>query len=144
MVGTDREVHIVGKQKEKFANLDTTVEGTLNMSVGSKLDIESDGKISVSAQSQLELGGQLWLAKGNRAVMEFCEICLKCGGSFIRLTDSGIWIQGPFVHINSGGAASDIPDISSTFPVAPADPSDFAAVAADEAKTGFPSAPTGQ
>jgi type VI secretion system secreted protein VgrG len=34
------------------------------------------------------------------------EICLTCGASFIKLTPAAIFITGPLVNINSGGASS--------------------------------------
>jgi type VI secretion system secreted protein VgrG len=61
------------------------------------------------------------------------EICLTCGPSFIKLTPAGIFINGPMVYINSGGESTSGSDVTYLAPLEPN--------AADDSKSGFPSAP---
>jgi type VI secretion system secreted protein VgrG len=138
-VGTDRDVHVGGTQKEKFANLETTAETMITMRAGGKLQL--DGDIMKLKSTALALIATEWIAGGSSALLDFEELTLQCGGSFILLTKSGIWIQGPEVNINCGGDPASGTPPSIPGPTDPTDPGDFNAIAADEAKTGLPSAP---
>jgi type VI secretion system secreted protein VgrG len=40
------------------------------------------------------------------------EMHLKAGASFIKLGPDGIYISGPMVYINSGGAADSAPSVN--------------------------------
>jgi type VI secretion system secreted protein VgrG len=138
-VGTTRDVHVHGKQTEKFADLFTTAEGTINMRAGGKFYLDTDGALTLTS-AQHKIGTGEYAILGQKGVLAFDQLCLTCGGSFITIKDDGIWISAPFVHINSGGAALAAPEVGASKPPAPTDPSEFDAVAADDSRSGFPSA----
>jgi type VI secretion system secreted protein VgrG len=52
------------------------------------------------------------------------DLTLKVGGSFIDINPSGVYISGPMVFINSGGAAGSAPDASPQSPASPTAPKD--------------------
>lgn len=90
---------------EKAATVAISGSGSVDLKGGGKVAIESSGKID-----------------------------LKCGGSFISLTPAGIFISGPMVMINSGGAAGPASEAEAAQSVEIEDPLD--ALVADDGKTG--------
>ena len=77
----------------------------------------------------VDAGMEIHLKSGMNLVLESGGILtLKVGGSFISLTPMGVFIQGPMVMINSGGAASGGQGAQ---PGTPKDPKE-----ADDAKPG--------
>jgi type VI secretion system secreted protein VgrG len=139
-VGTDREVHITGTQKEKFAHLATTAENTINIRAGSEFHVDTDGTMYFGTP-RLTTDAKEYLLAGTKGRLDFDELCLTCGPSSIVINTSGVWIDGPAVNINCGGNHFIVDHVASENPPSPSDPSPFDAIAADEARTGFPSAP---
>jgi type VI secretion system secreted protein VgrG len=91
------------------------------------------------------------------AVDAAAGLCLSCGSSFISLTPAGIFIQGPLLMLNSGGApisakaarpadAAPVPEvtkaesvsIAESPPVKPATQRPRAGALADAARSGAP------
>jgi len=89
--------------------------------------LDSEGNVKTSAQ-------QLFSVKTGQSIVldAATEICLTCGPSFIKLGPDGVYITGPMVYINSGGAATSGTDVDY---VSPDDPD-----VTDNSKTGLPSA----
>ena len=65
------------------------------------------------------------------------QISLKCGASFVVIKPDGIYINGPMVYVNSGGASAAAKDLAR--PSIPTDPD-----RGDDAETGSVSAPSAQ
>jgi type VI secretion system secreted protein VgrG len=121
-----------GKQTHVGENYFTYTDDTHVLFVGKGGEyaqkITSDGSCKQSAL-------QLFSFKaGERVVIEAdIEICLTCGPSFIQLTPAGIFINGPMVYVNSGGASSSADAVNFEEPEQ--------AAAADNSKSGSPSNP---
>ena len=95
--------------------------------------IDAGGNFTASAD------GTFSIKAGNVLIEASVEgqISLKCGASFVVIKPEGIYINGPMVYVNSGGASADAKDLSR--PSAPPDPA-----RGDDAKTGSVSAPSSQ
>jgi type VI secretion system secreted protein VgrG len=76
------------------------VGGTLSLKVGMNVEEKVGMKYAVDA------GMEIHLKSGMNLVIEAgATLTLKVGGSFINLNPAGVFVQGPMVMINSGGAA---------------------------------------
>jgi type VI secretion system secreted protein VgrG len=139
-VGTTREVQVLGGQKEKFQSLDTTVEKGINIRAPSRFHVDTDGTMYLGSE-HFNMDTTDFLIAGKKGRLDFDELCLTCGPSSIVINTSGVWIDGPQINLNCGGAPFVVMHVPSENPPTPADPSDFDAIAADDSKTGFPSAP---
>jgi type VI secretion system secreted protein VgrG len=115
------------KSTEVLGNIVDGAHGIHEVVAGG--DLLMGGKsINLSANLVISLkAGQAVFIKGDGG------IGLVAGGSFINIMPDGIWINGPEVHINSGGKAMETPKYDYPEATAPA--------GADDAVTGFPSAP---
>lgn len=69
------------------------VDGTLSLTVEGDVEGEVDGAVALGVRGEVVIK-----ARG--------AITLQSGGSFIKLSSSGIVINGPMVRINSGGSPS--------------------------------------
>jgi type VI secretion system secreted protein VgrG len=108
-VGRDSHLIIKGDQLEK-------VEGDKHLQVRGDHNEKVDGTISIKAgmdmqekvgiKHALDAGIEIHLKAGVNVVIESgATLTLKVGGSFINLNPAGVFISGPMVLINSGGAA---------------------------------------
>jgi type VI secretion system secreted protein VgrG len=109
-VGADLITHVGGGHV-------LTVDGYLRMGAQ---DINCNARVGIYLKGRAQVG----ISGGD-------EVCLVSGGSFIKITPGGIWIQAPEVNINSGGSALALPSYEYASPEA--------AAGADDAKSGFPS-----
>ncbi|MGA8658071.1 MAG: type VI secretion system tip protein TssI/VgrG [Chthoniobacterales bacterium] len=87
-----------------------------------------EGKCSTVVQQRFSLK-----TTGEVVIEALEEICLTCGPSFIKLTPAGIFVTGPLVNINSGGASSPADDLVYQ-------PPSVQATLADDSKSGQKSA----
>ena len=113
----------------------TQVNGELTVNANGKIQLASGGDFLVGGQC-INLSGDLVISlKAGQAVFIKGDIGigLVAGSSFINIMPDGIWINGPEVHINSGGKAMQTPKYDYVPAASPA--------GADDAVTGFPSAP---
>jgi type VI secretion system secreted protein VgrG len=116
MVEGDKHLTVKGDSNEK-------VDGTLSLKVG--MDMQE----KVGMKHALDAGMEIHLKAGMNVVIESgTTLTLKVGGSFINLNPGGVFIQGPMVMLNSGGAAGTGSGCS---PAAPKEPQE-----ADKAKPG--------
>jgi type VI secretion system secreted protein VgrG len=104
-----------------------TAESTHELTAGTELLM---GAPNINAHAKLVIS-----LKADQAVFVRGDggIGLVSGGSFINITPTGIWINAPEVHINSGSEAMQTPKYQYLARVPPA--------SADDAVSGFPSAP---
>ena len=92
-VGKDQHSQIGGDQN-------ISVGGSVSLNVG--LNHDEKVKLKYALDSKMEIH----LKAGVNLVLESgATLTLKVGGSFINLNPAGVFIQGPMVMINSGGAA---------------------------------------
>jgi type VI secretion system secreted protein VgrG len=135
-----RDVKVNVVQTEEFLALNTNASQWINTYAKNFIYVATGGVMQlVSRHHQMDTTE--YLATGAKAVFEFGSICLKCGSSFILLNSDGVWIQGPQINLNSGGAATSLAAEGYTSPPEPAVPGAVVPLAADESRTGFPSAP---
>ena len=107
-IGGRRDLNITGVDA-------VSVGGNQSLKVSGNIGIETSGGYSVKFGSNLSL-------KGSAVVIETTTgLTLKCGGNFITMDSSGIYIQGTMVYLNTGGAPQ--PAMMNTLD-APADPTD--------------------
>jgi type VI secretion system secreted protein VgrG len=70
------------------------------------LDISQNFLIKTGADTVLTANGAIHLNSSSKAVIEASQgITLKCGPSFVTVDNSGVYIKGPMVQINTGGSA---------------------------------------
>ncbi len=92
-VGGDKHLHIKGDHNEK-------VDGTISLQAG--MDVQEKAGMKYA----LDAGMEIHLKSGLSLVLESgVTLTLKVGGTFINLNPAGVFISGPMVMINSGGAA---------------------------------------
>jgi type VI secretion system secreted protein VgrG len=117
---------IGGDQKEE-------ISGDQHLKVGSRQNIKAGGTISVDAGMDLQqkagmkcavdAGMEVHIKGGMNVVIEAgVSLTIKVGGNFININPGGVFIQGTFVMINSGGAAGSGAGCSPAAPSPPAPP----------------------
>ncbi len=120
-IGADRHVQIGGDYLEQ-------VGGSEHFTIGGSV-LEVVGGIYY-----VKAGSEIHLKAGTKVTMEAgAKITLKVGGNFIRIDQSGIYIKGTMVYINSGGSPGSG---SGKAPDKPKDPTP--AAHADPGKKGSP------
>lgn len=153
-VDGDKHLTVKGDQNEK-------ISGTVS------LNAEMNYQAKVAQNYGLDSGMEIYLKAGMNLVLESgASLTLKVGGSFVNLNPGGVFITGPMVMLNSGGAAGTGSPVSPTAPTmpqeadkaiagqlsslppppaapappppAPAEPSPAAAVMQDAANSGAP------
>jgi len=85
---------------------------------GYQLTVKTDTVFDLQAAHHTRVGGESTLNAKTIVIEAPIKITLKVGSSFVVLDPAGVWIQGPIVMINSGGA----PGV--TLPVVVTDPVD--------------------
>lgn len=142
-IQTDKHLHVQGNHFEKIdGNMSLNVGGNQMESVtGNKsLSVTGNQSESITGNVSLAVTGNkdetsmayamktdttIHLNAGMSAVIEAgVDLTLKVGGSFIDINPSGVYISGPMVFINSGGAAGSAPDASPQSPASPTAPKD--------------------
>jgi type VI secretion system secreted protein VgrG len=142
-IQTDKHLHVQGNHFEKIdGNFSLNVGGNQMESVtGNKsLSVTGNQSESVTGNVSLAVTGNkdetsmayamktdttIHLNAGMSAVIEAgVDLTLKVGGSFVDINPSGVYISGPMVFINSGGAAGSAPDASPQSPDSPTAPKD--------------------
>jgi type VI secretion system secreted protein VgrG len=74
-------------------------EGSLGVRVGQSYALNAQIGIALAAQSAVDVKSGMTLALNAQT-----GLTISCGSSFISLTPAGIFIQGPLVAVQSGGA----------------------------------------
>jgi type VI secretion system secreted protein VgrG len=123
-VQTDSELKVIGSRKTQITgNDDLDVTANINQKAGANFAVEAGAMVHLKAGATfvIEAGAMLGL---------------KVGGSFVSITPAGVFVSGPMVMINSGGAAGSGSGCSPASPgtaqkAAPIDPTE-----ADDAKSG--------
>jgi type VI secretion system Vgr family protein len=88
----DKHITVVGDRIEK-------VDGTVSLTVG------MDKQEKVQMKYALDAGTEVHLKAGMNVVIESgTTLTLKVGGNFININQSGVFIQGTMLALNSGGA----------------------------------------
>ncbi|MGB7601192.1 MAG: type VI secretion system tip protein TssI/VgrG [Candidatus Sulfotelmatobacter sp.] len=142
-IQTDKHLHVQGNHFEKIdGNMSLNVGGNQMESVtGNKsLSVTGNQSESITGNVSLAVTGNkdetsmafamktdttIHLNAGMSAVIEAgVDLTLKVGGSFVDINPSGVYISGPMVFINSGGAAGSVSDASPQSPDSPTAPKD--------------------
>jgi type VI secretion system secreted protein VgrG len=135
-VGGDRHLTVGGGLRERIENYkDVHVIGPMRTLSAGDYRLKVNGEYVLMVEGRIDSYSKstaVFAAHGLTVVGSTETVLLKCGGSFIKMTPSDIWIQADNVHINSGGDPDSIPKQPDI-----ADPTD--PVGADDAKSGFPS-----
>jgi type VI secretion system secreted protein VgrG len=123
---------MVFKNKETIVReeMKTKIEGKCSLSIDGDFVHYTNKKHHASATE-----GYYFQSNAKILLEAVQEICLSVGPSFIKIAPAGIWITGPMVYINSGGAPSTETMLGCDLPVNPA--------GADNSRTGSKSAPAG-
>jgi type VI secretion system secreted protein VgrG len=121
-------------QADNSMNFDAATDFNNKAGMNYSLDAGMDINAKAGMMYNMEAGMNMHLKSGLSMVIESgLGLCLKVGGSFITINPAGIFISGPMVMINSGGAALSGPGCSPTSPYTPEQP--------DEAKQAEPMDP---
>lgn len=105
----DKKLHENVKDEvvQVFEKTQTTVvtdRATLN---AKEIVLEGQQLVSIKADKFVAQGAQSASVKAGSVKIEGTQnIHLKCGASFISITPSGVYISGPTLFLNSGGAAT--------------------------------------
>jgi len=91
-VDRDRHVKVGGKQATEIAESRSLVVS------GDSIEVLRKG-------GSLEAGGNYYIKGMNVVIEGMSGLTIKVGGSFVTLNAGGVFISGPLVNINSGGAA---------------------------------------
>ncbi len=116
----DRASMIGGARKEDIASDDDTkVGGNRSQEVAQTLSTKAM-KIQIKSDTDFGVDATNFGVKATAGAVIECPggICFKAGGSFIHLTAGAVFISGPTVMINSGGAAVPANPVQVTAPVA--------------------------
>jgi len=85
------------------------VAGDCNLQLGGSLSLGAGQDVLVRApqgRAACEAGQEIHLRAGGTVVIEAgARISLRCGGSFIDINPAGVFLVGPQVRANAGGAA---------------------------------------
>ena len=93
MVKKDKHLYVKYNHNEK-------IDGTMSLKVG------ADHHEKVGSNYALDAGTAIHLKAGASAVIEAgASLTLKVGGSFVNINSGGVFVKGPMVMLNSGGAA---------------------------------------
>ena len=103
-----------------------TVGGALDLHVKDDIYAESDGaidltcgkdlQIDVTGAAKLYAGTNIDISAPKVTIAADLSITLKVGSSFININPGGVFIKGPMVMINSGGAADSLGSMTLTNP----------------------------
>ena len=109
-VGGSRHMIAAGDQIEKIGgDKHLTIEGDHNEKVSGTISIRSEsGDIleKTAMNHAIDAGMDVHIKGGMKVIIEAgIQLSLKASGSFIDIGPSGVYINGPMVLINSGGAA---------------------------------------
>ncbi len=92
-VKKDKHLHVKYNHNEK-------IDGTMSLKVG------VDHHEKVGSNYALDAGTTIHLKAGTSTVIEAgASLTLKVGGSFVNINSGGVFVKGPMVMLNSGGAA---------------------------------------
>jgi uncharacterized protein involved in type VI secretion and phage assembly len=104
----------------------TTVGGEYDLHIGDsryegvdkgyQLTVKTDTIFDLEANHTTIVGASSKLNAKEVVIEAPIKITLKVGSSFIVLDPAGVWIQGPLVNINSGGAPGVTADVDVTDP----------------------------
>ncbi|WP_334189554.1 type VI secretion system Vgr family protein [Noviherbaspirillum sp.] len=114
-IGSDRHMAVSGNESKQvtgdrvmqLGSDSVQIDGDAICSTGGSLDISAGQSYALSAQMNIAMTAQsaVDIKSGMSVALDAgTGVCLRCGSSFISLTPAGIFIQGPQVMINSGGA----------------------------------------
>ena len=93
MVKKDKHLHVKYNHNEK-------IDGTMSLKIGTDLQEK------VGSNYALDAGTAVHIKAGATAVIEAgASLTLKVGGSFVNINSGGVFVKGPMVMLNSGGAA---------------------------------------
>lgn len=107
LVKKDKHLQVKYNHNEK-------IDGTMSLKVG------ADHHEKVGSNYALDAGSNVHIKAGTSAVIEAgASLTLKVGGSFVNINSGGVFVKGPMVMLNSGGAAGSGAGAS---PEAPKDP----------------------
>jgi len=115
IVASDRVEEVRGDGHTHFkGDHNEQVDGTVSLKAG--VDYET----KVGTNYGLDAGTEIYLKSGLNLVLESgTTLTLKVGSSFVNLNPAGVFISGPMVMINSGGAAGSGSGISAQLPKPP-------------------------
>ena len=86
------------------------------------LKVGSDQGITIGGSKSEEVTGAMYLKGMNVVIEGMAQLSLKVGGSFVDINPGGVFITGPMVMLNSGGAAGSGVAVPTVAPTAPQDP----------------------
>jgi uncharacterized protein involved in type VI secretion and phage assembly len=105
----------------------TTVGGEYDLHIGDnryegvdkgyQLTVKTDTIFDLQGNHATIVGASSTLNARDVVIEAPLKITLKVGGSSVVLDPAGVWIQGPLVNINSGGAPGTTADVEVTDPV---------------------------
>lgn len=126
-IGGNMSLQITGNQMESVTgNKSLSVSGNHSESVTGVSSLAVTMNRDLTAMSYaLKTDTTIHLNAGLSAVIEAgVDLTIKVGGSFIDINPAGVFISGPMVFINSGGASGSAPDASPQSPDSPTSPQD--------------------
>src|SRR5262249_46151663 len=91
LVASNRQIHVVGPQSEKFDGLDTIAEKGINIKTGTKFHVETGGTLLLSSKHH-STDTYKYHVQGDTGWLSFSKLCLQCGASFIMLDNDGVTI----------------------------------------------------
>ncbi|WP_194721739.1 type VI secretion system Vgr family protein [Noviherbaspirillum malthae] len=173
VIGGDRTLSVDGSESKRVAGDRMMQLGSDSVQVDGDALIGTGGSMEISTGQSYALAAQLGMAMSAQTTIDIksgmtlaldadAGLSLRCGASFISMTPAGIFIQGPLLMLNSGGApvtakparpgkpkavkqAADAAGISIAEgpPVRPATQQPRAGSLADAARSGTPFAAAG-
>ncbi len=77
---------------------------------GKSIECFQDHRVILTEMQSMQRASEQWALKADQNVVIDADqgITLKCGGNFITIDQSGIWLNGTHVGLNSGGSAIPI------------------------------------
>ena len=76
-----------------------------------QFEVRGDADVQVEGDLSSRVGRTASLSAGTIVLSADQQITLRVGSSSVQLTPGGVYINGPFIYLNSGGAPPDEPSI---------------------------------
>lgn len=110
MVQTNQSMHHTAKGDMRLISedgmIDIGAKGDIGVVTKAGLFLEGPDQITLLS-SLVAIGNDDVQIKGKKITIEGSDhIDLKVGGSFVSIKPGGVYIKGPMVYVNSGGAAA--------------------------------------
>ena len=129
-IAADDDVSVGGAQTTQVSGAGSLSVGgnyAISVGAGSYQQIGTDYYVLSGANTHLQAGGTQYIWSGSGTVIESAkEICLTVGANCIKISKTGIEIEGTIVKLNCGAAPTGGTEVKPVGPASPKEPEAYA------------------